>query len=94
MSQSFFSGVTTTQAYTACTPLDLSNHGDSELSLYASGPHSGTWSATVNFWELRGDGELSLIATANLTQSGPYTGGTGSRVYDQKSVWINAGSLS
>lgn len=92
MSQSFFSNVTMAQNYTHSTPLDLSTKGDSEVSLYCSGPKSGTWSATVNFWELRGDGGLALIASAVLTQAGPYIDGTGTRVYDTKNFWLDGSS--
>jgi hypothetical protein len=90
MSNTLFSSVTAAQNTSACTPLDLP--GDCEVSLYASGPKSGTWSATVTFWELRGDGELAEVAHANLTQAGPYPGGTGVRVYDQKNYMVNGGS--
>jgi hypothetical protein len=67
MSTPLFSGVTAAQNTSASLPLQLP--GDSEVSLYASGPLSGTWAARVRFFELRGDGSQALIAYADLTQA-------------------------
>jgi hypothetical protein len=47
MSTPLFSGVTAAQNTSASLPLQLP--GDSEVSLYASGPLSGTWAARVCF---------------------------------------------
>ena len=90
MSAEFFRGVTAAQNTNNCTPMQVP--GDCEISLYASGPKSGTWGATVNFWEERGDGGLALIASAILTQAGPYADGSGNRVYDNKNYMVNGGS--
>jgi hypothetical protein len=91
MSTPFFSGVTAAQNTGSSLPLQVP--GDCEASFYASGPLSGTWGATVRFWEQRGDGELALVASAILTQAGPYTGGTGQRAYDQKNYMVDGGSV-
>lgn len=93
MSHVFFNGVTAAQDYKACILLPKQSRQNTELSLYASGPKSGTWTATVRFLIMRGDGELSLVASCNLNQDGPNPGGTGTRVYDAVSIWLNPDSV-
>jgi hypothetical protein len=90
MSAPFFSGVTANQA--AGLSQSWTPAGDCEASFYASGPLSGTWSATVRFWEARGDGGLALVASAVLTQAGPNVDGTGTRAYDSQNLNVNGGS--
>jgi len=85
-----FTGVTANQVASASTFQTAA--GDQQFNLYASGPTSGTWTATVHFYKLRGDGALSLLATMNLSSSGPNTDGTGTRTYDQLGVNIGGGS--
>jgi hypothetical protein len=75
-----FSGVTTVQSTAACSY--QRSEGDQQISLYASGPASGTWTATVRFFKLRGDGGQALVATTNLSNAGPSIDGTGARAYD------------
>jgi hypothetical protein len=75
-----FSGITAAQNTSACA--QQFSAGDQQVSLYASGPASGTWTATVRFFKLRGDGGLALVATTNLSNAGPNIDGTGTRIYD------------
>lgn len=63
--------------------------GSRAVSFYVDGPASGTWSATVRFWRVQGDGSLSLLASATLTNSGPNTDGGGTKTYDQISLDIS-----
>ena len=91
MSTPFFSGVTAAQ--NTGSSLSLQVPGDCEASFYASGPLSGTWGATVRFWEQRGDGGLALVASAVLTQAGPNVDGKGMRAYDSLNLNVNGGSV-
>jgi len=86
----FFFGVTGAQNTSASSP--QSTAGDQIVCLYADGPLSGTWSATVHFWQVQGDGELSLISTITLTQAGPNVDGTGSSAYDKACYNVRGGT--
>ena len=91
MSTPLFSGVTANQVATASLPYNTP--GDCEASFYASGPASGTWTARVDIWEKRGDGELASVWYFLLSNSTPNLGGTGVRTYDQQNLFINGGSI-
>ncbi len=86
----FFFGVTAAQAAGLSQPQTTA--GDQIVCLYADGPLSGTWSATVHFWQVQGDGELSLISTITLTQAGPNVDGSGSSAYDKACYNVRGGT--
>ena len=86
----FFFGVRTAQAAGLSQPQTTA--GDQIVCLYADGPLSGTWGATVHFWAQQGDGELSLISTITLTQAGPNVDGSGSSSYDKACYNIKGGT--
>jgi hypothetical protein len=85
----FFSGDTANAVTGASLP--QYSTGGKIGNIYVSGPIAGTWSATVHVYRLQADNGLRLIATFTLTQAGPNTDGTGTRVYDALDLNLPAG---
>ena len=90
-----FSGVTANQntSVTASQYAPPFSPGDQQANLYASGPLSGTWTATVHFYAAQnGNSELRLLATMSLTNAGPNTDGTGTKAYDNLGINVKGGT--
>jgi hypothetical protein len=89
----FFSGKTSAQGYAASIPQNTYSTGKTQWKIYASGPNSGTWGATVHVYQRMSDTALALIATFTLTQAGPNIDVTGTRSQDMISLNMEANSV-
>ena len=86
----FFSGVTANQVATASLPQYAP--GDQQMRFYASGPNSGTWTASVTFYKLQGDRALVPLVSTSLSSSASALDSTATRRFDVLALNIGGGT--